>query len=88
MSKEAKDLLGTLSPIYGMATGRGMFGKDVGILPALAGKLREDRAEEERQKAIAASAQGQPMKKGGKVSSASSRADGCAQRGKTKGKMV
>ena len=28
------------------------------------------------------------MKKGGKVSSASSRADGCAQRGKTKGTMV
>ena len=26
--------------------------------------------------------------KGGKVSSASSRADGCAQRGKTRGKMV
>jgi len=30
----------------------------------------------------------QPMKKGGKVSSASSRADGIAQRGKTRGKMV
>jgi hypothetical protein len=28
------------------------------------------------------------MKKGGSVSSASKRADGCAQRGKTKGKMV
>jgi hypothetical protein len=28
------------------------------------------------------------MKKGGKVSSASKRADGCAQRGKTRGKMV
>lgn len=26
--------------------------------------------------------------KGGKISSASSRADGCAQRGKTKGRMV
>ena len=32
--------------------------------------------------------QGVPMKKGGSVSSASSRADGCAQRGKTRGKMV
>lgn len=29
-----------------------------------------------------------PFKKGGKVSSASSRADGCAVRGKTKGTMV
>jgi hypothetical protein len=28
------------------------------------------------------------FKKGGKVSSASSRADGCAQRGKTRGRMV
>lgn len=28
------------------------------------------------------------MKKGGKVSSASSRADGCAQRGKTKGRII
>jgi hypothetical protein len=28
------------------------------------------------------------MKKGGKISSASTRADGCAQRGKTKGRMV
>ena len=28
------------------------------------------------------------MKKGGKVSSASKRADGCAQRGKTRGKMI
>jgi hypothetical protein len=31
---------------------------------------------------------GQGMKKGGKVSSASSRGDGIAQRGKTKGRMV
>lgn len=32
--------------------------------------------------------QGPGMKKGGKVSSASKRADGCAVRGKTKGRMV
>ena len=31
---------------------------------------------------------GPGMKKGGKVSSASKRADGCAMRGKTKGRMV
>lgn len=41
--------------------------------------LREE--EEKRKKMIG-------MKKGGKVSSASKRADGCAMRGKTKGKMV
>ena len=32
--------------------------------------------------------QGVPMKKGGSVSSASSRADGCAIKGKTKGTMI
>jgi len=31
---------------------------------------------------------GKGMKRGGKVSSASSRADGCAVKGKTKGRMV
>lgn len=31
---------------------------------------------------------GRPMKKGGKASSASKRADGCAAKGKTKGKMI
>lgn len=31
---------------------------------------------------------GESYKSGGKVSSASSRADGCAQRGKTKGKVL
>jgi hypothetical protein len=31
---------------------------------------------------------GKPFAKGGNVSSASKRADGCAQRGKTKGRMI
>ena len=82
-----------VSPLAGMLTGEGAMGKLIGkgfggILPAaIARSAQRDAAEEERQKAIAASAQGQTMKKGGKVS-ASSRADGCAQRGKTKGRMV
>ena len=42
-------------------------------------KLREERDEMRRET--------RGMKKGGKVSSASSRADGIAQRGKTRGKM-
>jgi hypothetical protein len=82
-----------VSPLAGMLTGEGAMGKLIGkglggVLPAaIARSAQRDAAEEERQKAIAASAQGKPMKKGGKVS-ASSRADGCAQRGKTKGRMV
>ena len=48
----------------------------------------EKRRMEEQAAAEQAAAQG--MKKGGKVkmSPASKRADGCAQRGKTKGRMV
>lgn len=44
-------------------------------------KAAREAAAEERREA-------RGMKKGGKVSSASSRADGCCQRGKTKGRMV
>ena len=72
----------------------------LGVLPRLAVKEYEDRkqdkmeAEEmlraqEQAAAEQAAAQG-GMKKGGKVklSSASKRADGCASRGKTRGRMV
>jgi len=77
-----KELLGTLSPIYGMATGKGLFGQAVGTLPAIAKDMRDDKKKEEDK------AKG--MKKGGKVkmSSASKRADGCAIRGKTRGMVV
>jgi hypothetical protein len=74
-----KDLLGTLSPAYGMMTGHGLFGKEVGVLPAIAKDMRDDKKKEEDK------AKG--MKKGGLVS-ASKRADGCCIKGKTKGKMV
>ena len=77
-----KELLGTLSPAYGMIKGEGLFGNAVGVLPAIAKDMRDDKKKEEDK------AKG--MKKGGavKMSSASKRADGCAQRGKTKGRMV
>jgi hypothetical protein len=83
-----KDLLKAVSPVAALLDGGKDAGFAMGIIPGLLRRKHvEDKAEEERQAAIAASAQGQPMKKGGKVS-ASSRADGCAQRGKTKGRMV
>jgi hypothetical protein len=53
---------------------------------------KREKEEEERKKMAAAG--GKPMKKGGAVKkmakggSASSRGDGCAQRGKTKGRFV
>lgn len=73
-----------------------------GVIPALAylyEQYKDNRAESEEEKrrreqqAAGMPSMGAPgMKKGGKVkakaSSASKRADGCAQRGKTRGKFV
>jgi hypothetical protein len=50
----------------------------LGIIPKEISNDQEDEEEEKRKY----------MKKGGTVSSASSRADGCAERGKTRGKFV
>ena len=96
-----KELLGTLSPLYGMMSGHGAFGKnDLGILPALARRARKRRADgSEMTEAEEAAEGGAPptMRRGGKVkkkasggsvSSASKRADGCAVKGKTRGKFV
>jgi len=84
-----KDLMGTMSPAYGMMTGHGAFGSMAnagigGVIPTMLAQDRkkDQREEEEAKKAAPA------MKKGGSVSSASARADGCAIRGKTKGKIV
>jgi hypothetical protein len=91
-----KELLGTLSPLYGMMSGHGAFGKnDLGILPALARRARKRRADgSEMTEAEEAAEGGAPptMRRGGKVknkvSSASKRADGIAVKGKTKGRFV
>jgi hypothetical protein len=88
----------------GIATGKGMIGKlasqgGIGLLPQMIAKnaqedsaakvLAESKAlaaaEEERAKKGNMATQ---MKKGGVTSSASSRADGCATKGKTKGRFV
>lgn len=83
-----KKIMGTLSPAYGMATGEGLFGQAVGVLPAIAKDIRDDRKEDKERAAMEAAQAGrvpQPgMKKGGKVKSASARADGIAIRGKTR----
>ena len=85
------DKLGDVSPLAGMMTGEGLTGDLmrkglVGVVPqAIARDAYSSKEEEERRKKQAS---GMPMKKGGKVSSASSRADGCCTKGKTRGKMV
>ena len=71
--------------------------RGLGLVGNIAANKLDDREEKKRREAEAAAAgmvSGQggqapmPMKKGGKVSSASKRADGCAIKGKTRGKMV
>lgn len=98
--------LGDISPLAGLITGEGLT-TNLGIVPALLAKNREENKEEDEKKArmaaerarfqqavnagmnpVAGTNPSAGMKKGGKVSSASKRADGCAQRGKTKGRMV
>jgi hypothetical protein len=64
-----------------------------GLVGNIAANKLEDREERKRREAEAAAAGVQPaapmpMKKGGKVSSASKRADGIAIKGKTRGRMV
>ena len=85
-----KKILGTLSPAYGMATGQGLFGQGVGLLPAIAKDIRDDKEEDKKRAAMEAVQAGRvpTMKKGGKVSSASKRADGIAIKGKTRGRIV
>jgi hypothetical protein len=42
-------LLGSLSPVYGMATGEGLFGESVGVLPAIAKQMRKRRGRDEEE---------------------------------------
>ena len=81
--------IGDVSPLAGMISGKGLMGElaakgAMGLLPRAIAKDAYSDEEEKRKKQAA----GAPMKKGGKVSSASSRADGCAVKGKTRGKIV
>ena len=59
-----------------------------GLGPSMAARRLEKDSDEGRFAAPGQGDQGQFFKKGGKVSSASSRGDGIAKRGKTKGRML
>jgi len=81
--------IGDVSPLAGMMTGKGMMGSLMrqgmgGAIPSAIARDAYSDEEEKRKKQAA----GAPMKKGGKVSSASKRADGCAVKGKTKGRII
>jgi hypothetical protein len=87
-----------VSPLAAMISGKGGMGKAMrqgfgGIAPMMIARSGYENEEEERraqEQAAAEQAAAQGMKKGGKVkmSTASKRADGVAQRGKTKGRMI
>lgn len=82
---ELKDL----SPVAGLAAGEGALNDltKFGALGAVADLVRRKREEKSAaQPGVAPTGTG--MKSGGKVKSASARADGCCVRGKTRGKMV
>jgi hypothetical protein len=80
-----KDIAGSLGVLPQLAAKGGKnAGFALGILPGL---MYRNQYDEDEPAASAAQQQAAGMKKGGKVSSASSRADGIAQRGKTRGKM-
>lgn len=85
-----KDVLKAVSPVAMIADKNPDILRGFGLVGgALANKL-EDREEEKQRQAAAAGMPAAPaapqpgMKKGGKVKSASARADGCCIRGKTR----
>ena len=105
--------LGDISPLAGVISGKGLFGKGFSELGRVMGPLspvgyiamkQRDKDEKKKKKAngteveveVEAEGEGAPtMRKGGKVkkmakggSTASKRADGCATKGKTKGRFV
>ena len=95
--------LGDFSPLAAAVTGEG-FATNFGLLPAMrARQVEKEKAAEEAMARASAAKEEEKMKqeqeliayrkqnglkKGGMARSASSRADGCAVRGKTKGRIV
>jgi hypothetical protein len=81
-----------ISPLAAMISGKGGMGKAMrqgfgGLAPMMIARSGYKDEEEERraqEQAAAEQAAAQGMKKGGKVKSASARADGIAIRGKTR----
>lgn len=85
-SSGIKDLMGTLSPAYGMVSGRGAFGNDVGLLPMVARSMRKRMSEDGESPTVISigieKEEPEEMRSGGMVKS---KIDGCAIRGRTKG---
>ena len=87
-----KDILKAVSPVAMLADKNPDMLRVLGVAGNFAANKLEDREERKRREAeMAGGAPAVPqpgMKKGGKVSSASKRADGIAVKGKTRGRIV
>ena len=90
-------ILGSISPLYGMASGEGLFSNMRKISPFMhsigegdtaADKRRRMEEEETKKKQAPGMKHGGTVKKMAKGGTASKRADGCATKGKTKGRFV
>ncbi len=90
-------VLGSISPLYGAVSGQGLFSGLRNLSPALLAvdAIKGKKGKKPGMVAEAAEVEtGAGMKRGGKVKkyakggSASKRADGCATKGKTKGRFV
>ena len=75
-------------PGGGSSGGSGVMGKLISGMQSVGVDMTGESAPTEEMKKRLREMGVEVYKKGGKVSSASKRADGCAQRGKTRGKMV
>ena len=80
---KGKDILGSLSPLYGMATGHGLFGELRGgaLAPLFNDSKKKKKPVSEEVASDVANAGVQKFKHGGRV-------DGCAIKGRTKGRNI
>jgi hypothetical protein len=90
-----KELLGSLSPVYGVLSGKGAFGKLAdsgfgGIIPTMIAQSRKKKRDAKGNEVPMTPQEEAGMKKGGSVKAKSkvTRGDGICKKGHTKGKMV
>lgn len=87
-------ILGSISPAYGLISGQGAFSKLRNISPAYMAIDALKEKKKGKDGTTTTETEEVAMRRGGKVKkmaaggSASKRADGCAVKGKTRGKMV
>lgn len=88
-----KKILGSVSPLAGAITGRGLFGRGMGVIAPLTADAVAERRRRRKARGLQEAEGAEPtMRKGGKVKKMAKggkvRGCGCAKRGLTKGKMV